>query len=44
VRAFADVTRLQPGTHDVLLRVQIPLGVTSVKITPPAVKVKITAP
>lgn len=44
VRALADVTRLQPGTHEVLLRVQIPLGVTSVKVTPPAVKVKITAP
>jgi len=44
VRTFADVARLKPGTHDVLLRVQIPRGVTSVKITPPAVKVKITAP
>jgi len=44
VRAVADVTRLSPGTHEVFLRVQIPLGVTSVKITPPAVKVKIAAP
>ncbi len=44
VRAFADVARLQAGTHDVPLRVQIPLGVTSVKITPPVVRVMITAP
>jgi YbbR domain-containing protein len=44
VRAIADVTRLRPGTHEVLLRVQIPSGVTSVKVTPPAVKVKIAAP
>lgn len=43
VRAFADVARLPPGTHDVFLRVQIPMGVTSVKISPPSVKVRITA-
>jgi YbbR domain-containing protein len=43
VRAFADIARLPPGTHDVTLRVQFPLGVTSVRISPPTVRVKITA-
>lgn len=44
VRAIADVARLPSGAHSVALRAQIPLGVTSVKITPPLVRVTITAP
>lgn len=44
VRAIAEVGALPPGAHQVVLRVQIPDGVTMVRVTPPAVRVTLTRP
>lgn len=44
VRAIAEVGALGPGVHQVALRVQIPDGVTMVRVTPPAVQVTLTRP
>lgn len=44
VRAFADLESLDPGAHQVTLRIQIPGGVTMVKAIPPAVFVTVVRP
>jgi YbbR domain-containing protein len=44
VRAIAEVGALEPGVHQVALRVQIPDGVTMVRVTPPVVQVTLTRP
>jgi hypothetical protein len=38
------VGALGPGSHQVALRVQIPDGVTMVRVTPPAVQVTLKGP
>jgi YbbR domain-containing protein len=43
-RAIADLGALDPGAHQVTLRIQIPGGVTMVKATPPAVYVTVGRP
>jgi YbbR domain-containing protein len=44
VRAIADVTGLDPGSHPVTLRIQVPAGVTTVRATPPSVIVTVLGP
>jgi hypothetical protein len=44
VRAIADVTGLNPGSHVVSLRIQVPAGVTAVQATPPTVTVTMIRP
>lgn len=44
VRAIADLGTLEPGTHMVPLRIQVPVGITVVKALPPAVLVRIARP
>jgi len=44
VQAIADVGALQPGSHRVSLRIQVPPGVTAVQATPPSVAVTLTRP
>ncbi len=43
-RAIADLVALDPGAHQVTLRIQIPGGVTMVKAIPPAVFVTVVRP
>ena len=42
VQAIADVDRLEPGPHQVNLRIRIPTGVTSVQVIPPTVRVALS--
>ena len=44
VRAIADVHALEPGPHQVTLRIQVPAGVTTVQTTPPSVVVTLLGP
>jgi YbbR domain-containing protein len=44
VQAIADVSALEAGAHRVNLRFNVPSGVTSVQVTPPAVLVVLTRP
>jgi YbbR domain-containing protein len=44
VRAFADVRGLDPGAHQVPIRIPIPRGVTAAQATPPAVTVTLLRP
>jgi hypothetical protein len=44
VRAIADVAALDPGAHQVSLRIQIPVGITMVRALPPAVFVTVVRP
>ncbi len=44
VRAIADIGALEPGSHRVTLRVQVPPGVTTWQASPPAVLVTVIRP
>ncbi|MGH2404152.1 MAG: hypothetical protein ACRDGN_06750 [bacterium] len=44
VRAVAEVGELDPGAHQVTLRIQVPAGVTAVRAMPPAVYVTVVRP
>ncbi len=44
VRAVAELGELDPGAHQVTLRIQVPAGVTAVRANPPAVSVTVVRP
>lgn len=44
VRAVAELGELDPGAHQITLRIQVPSGVTAVRAIPPAVYVTLVRP
>ncbi|MGQ0550179.1 MAG: hypothetical protein ACT4PY_10990 [Armatimonadota bacterium] len=44
VRAVAEIGELDPGAHQITLRIQVPAGVTAVRAIPPAVYVTVVRP